>query len=300
MNVLRTFDPWRNPLCTCPDKYSLSPYTGCDIRCLYCYITAYIPRGFRCRAKGRFIERLLTDLRRAERALPISIANSSDPYPKIEERLRLTEATLRVLLSGSFKVLLVTKSDLVLRDLNLIRRGRCSVSMTITTLDPAIAKRLEPGAPSPERRLRAIKELTRSGVPCSVRIDPIIPQINDGGIGNLVKAVADAGARHVVSSTFKAKPDSLTRIVRAFPELSRNLISLYRERGELKPGRAWYLPKDMRIQILREAKEAAADSGMTHATCREALGSLTTGRTCDGSHLIPGRPQLCRANSTGN
>lgn len=288
--MLRPFDPWRSALCTCPPKYSLSPYTGCDHRCLYCYITAYIPHAFRCRPKRDFIKRLLRDLRRARLDWPVSISSSSDPYTGLEGEMGLTRVALRALLRRGFRVLLVTKSDLVVRDLDLIRRGNCSVSMTVTTLDARIASRLEPGAPSPERRARAIRKLTAGGVPCSARIDPIIPGVNDRDLDRVVRALADAGVKHLVSSTFKAKADSLARVTSAFPGLREELVRLYRHGGGVRSGGAWYLPVKLRMEILKAVREAAEAFGVTFAVCREGLERLNAAETCDGTHLIPSRP----------
>lgn len=288
MAVITLFDPWGSPLCTCPTKYSLSAYTGCGHACRYCYISAYVPNAFHCRVKANFITRLQHDLGRMNPRLHISMANSSDPYTPLEAEHQLTRQALQILLSRGFRVQLITKSDLVLRDLDLIRRGNCSISMSITTLNEALAKRLEPNAPSPSERLKAIKRLVRNGVPCSIRIDPVIPEINDHGFERFVKLIAESGASHIVASTYKAKRDSFNRVITAFPELEEKLVQLYWKDGELV-GRAQYLPKKIREEILANLKDVVERDGMTYATCREGLPQLQSARTCDGSHLIPNR-----------
>ncbi|MBI5253313.1 MAG: radical SAM protein, partial [Euryarchaeota archaeon] len=78
------FDPWRDPLCTCPRKYSLNPYTGCEHRCVYCYITSYIPRGFECRIKKNLLGEVKRDRKKLNKKIPISMSNSSDPYTTME------------------------------------------------------------------------------------------------------------------------------------------------------------------------------------------------------------------------
>jgi len=288
MTVIAPFDPWKGPLCTCPPKYSFSAYTGCTHACLYCYISSYIPRPFECRAKRRLIERLLRELRKVNPDLHISIANSSDPYPPVEAKLELTRRALRELLSRGYKVQLITKSDLVVRDLDLIRSGNCSVSITVTTLDEKLANKLEPLAPSPKRRIKALETLVRGGVPCSARLDPIIPGINDEGVEKLVKSIAKAGVSHVVSSTYKAKVDSFERVVKAYPKLRERLYELYWSKG-VRIGRSRLLPRKVRYNLLKYVKELVEENGMTFATCREGLPSLQSGETCDGSHLIPNR-----------
>ena len=293
MGTIALFDPWGSSLCTCPTKYSFSVYTGCPHSCLYCYISSYIPNPFQVRVKKDPIRKARRDLVKIDPAFHISIANSSDPYPPIERRLKLTREALRIFLAQGFKVQLITKSDLVTRDLDIIRRGNCSVSVTITTLDDKLASIMEPYAPPPKRRLDALRLLSSHGVPCTVRIDPIIPFLNDEGFEDLVSAVVEAGAKHVVSSTYKARMDSFKRLSEAFPNISEKLRDLYWVKGEVV-GRCRYLPKRLRIDILKRLKRLVEEKGVTFATCREGLSELNSGETCDGSHLIPIRREIKR------
>jgi len=227
-------------------------------------------------------------MKHADPSKPISMANSSDPYPPVEEELKLTRRALQMLLESGFMVLIITKSPLVTRDVDVIKEGNCSVSMSISTLNDKIAKRLEPGAPPPTKRVDAIRRLVRSRIPCSVRVDPLIPGINDEGVEELVKTMADAGVRHVVASTFKAKKDSFARVDGAFPEAGERLTKLYWSMGK-QIGRSRYLPREMRYEILLVLKKLAEERGLTYATCREGMPNLQSGKTCDGSHLIPKR-----------
>ena len=232
MYYLRRFDPWRSPLCTCPPKYSLSPYTGCSHMCLYCYATAYIGVK-KSRPKRDLLVKLERDLRRADPSLPVSMSNSSDPYPPEEASEGLTRRVLKLLLSRGFKVILVTKSDLVIRDLDLLVGSPVTVSVTVTTLDDSLAARMEPGAPPPSKRLSAIQRLSEEGVPVSVRIDPVVPGLNDDSedLRELVREVRDSGALHVVTSSYKARPDNLSRMCRAFPDRAELWRELYKKRG---------------------------------------------------------------------
>jgi DNA repair photolyase len=289
MSVVAPFDPWRGKLCTCPPKYSFSPYTGCSHKCLYCYATSYI-RAPESVPKRDVLCRLLRDLNKVNRGLPISMANSSDPYPPIEASLRLTKRCLEVLLPRGFKVMIITKSNIVARDVDLISRGNCAVSLTITTLDEGLAARMEPGAPRPRERIRALELLSKEGVPCIVRIDPIVPGLNDdeGALKRLIEEVVRAGVRHVSSSTYKAKPDNLARMIKAFPERAKQWHELYYEEG-LKIGPSRYLRKELRLSLMKIVKEIADKYGVTFSTCREGFTHLTTSATCDGTHLIPCR-----------
>ncbi|HDI74594.1 MAG: radical SAM protein [Thermoprotei archaeon] len=286
MSVIREFDPWRSPLCTCPPKYSLSPYTGCGHHCLYCYASSYIKDFYRVRVKKNILSRLKRDLRKIDKRKVISMSNSSDPYTPPEEHLGVTRKVLKTLISAGCKVLIVTKSDLVLRDLDIIRRGKVSVSITVTTLDEKLAKIIEPRAPAPSRRIKALAELTRNSIPVSARIDPIIPYINDyeESIKRLVSRLSEAGVLHVVTSTYKARPDSLKRLESSFLNLKSKLKTLYRIRGEKLCG-YWYLNRRLREDIIKTVRDVVLAYGMTFASCREGLSYLNTA-ICDGSHLI--------------
>jgi len=288
LRAMTEFDPWGDPLCTCPRKFSLSPYVGCSHSCAYCYITSYIPDGFRCREKARFLARLEVDLARLKPGSLISMSNSSDPYQPIEAERGLTRSALERILPLGHRVLLITKSDLVVRDADLIARGNCSVSISISTLDDRIARRLEPLAPRPSARLGALRALSSKGIPCSIRVDPIIPGINDdpGALDGLISTAAEAGCGHVIASTYKAKWDNLARVLRAFPELAKGLRRLYAEEGEAVGGKR-YLPRALRFDILRAVKGIAEGRGLTFSTCREGFPELLGAGSCDGSHLIP-------------
>ena len=286
MPVLHWFDPWKNPLCTCPKKYSLDPYTGCSHKCLYCYASSY-RRYIDSKPKKDFLIKLEKDLLKADKRFYISMSNSSDPYPPIEEKKELTRKTLELIKKYKFKVLIVTKSNLVTRDIDLLKNIKSSVSITITTLNKRLAKRLEPGAPNPDLRLKAVEELTRNDIPVSVRIDPILPFINDdeGELRELVREVVYRGAKHIVTSTYKAKPDNFKRVINEFPELKDKYYELYYKKGEYKYG-SRYLPLDLRKKLLFPIIDGAKRLGVSYAVCREGIKEYFNAKSCDGSHLI--------------
>jgi DNA repair photolyase len=280
--LLRKFDPWNGSLCTCPGKLSLNPYTGCAHGCLYCYASSYIPRFSDCRPKIGLLEHLRREVHKVEPGVLVSIANSSDPYPPMEVDLHLTRECIKILRDSRLRLQLVTKSDIVTRDIDLLVTMPCVVSITLTTLTDELSRRLEPAAPLPDRRLGAIRLLQSRGVPVTARLDPIIPGINDSEIDDLVSAVSRAGALHITSSTYKARPDSWKRLREAFPEESEALYAVF-EKGSWMSG-CRYLPKRVRLELMQKIKEAASKSGTTFATCREGL-SNEVGACCDGSHL---------------
>lgn len=299
MGVLTLFDPWKNPLCTCPRKYTLNPYTGCSHRCLYCYATAYI-RSDRSKPKQDLISRLRSDLKRIDPRYPIDMSLSSDPYPPEERVLGLTRRVLEILLPLGLRVQITTKSDIYLRDIDLISKHNVAVSATITTLDSSLARKLEPHAPSPQSRLKTLEKLSEYNVPFSVRIDPIIPFLNDDAneLRELVRTVASIGAKHIVTSTYKAKPDNFKRMIGAFPELEERWMKLYFPKGKIKRSYA-YLPTEIRKKILWPVVDEARKLGLTYATCRENLVTpeYFYAPSCDGTHLIPIRLKPKRISS---
>jgi len=216
----------------------------------------------------------------------LSIANSSDPYPNLEAKMGLMRKCLEVLSQQDCKIQLITKSNLVVRDIDLLKKMPSMVSLTITTDDDNVAKLIEPHAPSSSERLKAVETLIEKGIPMSVRIDPIIPFINDN-TKNLVKTLASFGVKHITGSTYKVKPDNWQRFSIALPKTAEKLKPLYFEKGE-KIGRYIYLPKDLRLKLMKTVGALAEKYGMKFGTCREGLSHLNTA-VCDGSWLLKTR-----------
>ena len=282
MSLIREFDPWHSKLCTCPPKLTLNPYTGCDHRCVYCYASSYIPRFFQCRPKKDLIPRLSREAVKLHGEI-VSIANSSDPYPNLEAEKGLTRKCLQILSRHNCKLQIVTKSNIVVRDIDILKKTIAMVTLTITTDNDDFSKILEPNAPSSTERIKAAETLTRKGVPVSVRIDPIIPHVNDNP-ESLVKTLASIGVKHITSSTYKVKPGNWRRFSMAMPRIAEKLKPLYFERGE-KIGRYTYLPRDLRLKLMRNMGRLAKKYGVKFGTCREGLSYLNTA-TCDGSWLL--------------
>jgi DNA repair photolyase len=278
--LLTPFDPWRNPLCTCLNKLTFSPYTGCDHNCTYCYATRYIPHFNNCRPKKNLIPRLRNEAKKLTGQL-ISIANSSDPYPTIEKDLNLTRQSLKILSQHPCKVQIITKSDLVTRDADILRTMNAVVAFTVTSDNDDLAKKLEPNAPSPTKRIQAIQRLTQNDIPVCARIDPIIPFLNDNP-ETLIKTLAALSVKHITASTYKAKPDNWNRLKQVFPETANKLQPLYFTQDQ-KTGGYQYLPKEQRYTLMKNIMELTERTGMTFGTCREGFPQLNTS-TCDGAN----------------
>jgi DNA repair photolyase len=280
--LISPFDPWKSELCTCPKKLTLNPYTGCSHGCLYCYASSYVPDFHHARPKENLIPQLEREARKLKGEL-VSIANSSDPYPPTELDLGMTRKCLQILSKHPCKIQLVTKSPLVTRDAEILKKAPSMVSLTITTEDNKLAKLLEPLAPPPSERFKAVSRLLQDGIPVSVRVDPLIPFINDDP-ERLVRKLASMDVSHITCSTYKARQDNWKRVAQVFPMAAKSLSALYFDRGERK-GRTLYLPRTVRKEILGKTKEFVEEEGMKFACCREGFPELNSA-TCDGSWLI--------------
>ena len=282
VSLIARFDPWRSTLCTCPPKLTFNPYTGCDHACVYCYASSYIPKFFNCRPKKDLIQRLTKEATKLK-GETVSIANSSDPYPNQEAKTGLTRKCLEILSKQDCKIQIITKSNLVARDTDLLNKVPSMVSMTITTDNDDIAKLIEPKAPLPTERLKAVETLTEKGIPTTVRIDPIIPSINDEP-ESLIRTLASLDITHVTCSTMKINSKIWHRFNATLPETAEKLRSLYFVDGE-RIGRYVYLPRDLRFKLLKTVRDLTKHYGLTFGTCREGLSCLDTA-TCDGSCLL--------------
>lgn len=282
MPLISSFDPWRSSMCTCPPKLTLNPYSGCDHQCVYCYASSYIPSFSDCRPKKDLLQNLKREAAKLKGEI-VSISNSSDPYPRVEATACLTRKCLEILAESNCRIQIITKSNIVVRDDDLLCKTPSTVALTITTDDEDIAKLLEPRAPSPRERLKAAEDLTNKDIPVSVRIDPIIPFVNDKP-EKLVATLASIGIKHITSSTYKIKPDNWHRFSTVMPEAAEKLNPLYFQQGE-KIGGNTLLPRDLRLKLMENMRSLAMANGMKFGVCREGLAQLNTA-TCDGSWLL--------------
>ncbi|MGH9868248.1 MAG: PA0069 family radical SAM protein [Candidatus Polarisedimenticolia bacterium] len=200
----------RNDSPDIPFDRSINPYRGCEHGCVYCYARpthAYLGLSpgldFETRLffKPEAAALLRAELRRpAYRCQPMALGTNTDPYQPVEGRLRITRGILEVLRDHRHPVTIVTKSHQVVRDLDVLvpmaRLGLARVSISITTMDRALARRLEPRAPTPQRRMQAIEALSRAGVPAGVMVAPVIPALTDHEMERILEACAKAGAGH--------------------------------------------------------------------------------------------------------
>ncbi len=281
MSYLRPFDPWGSRLCTCPPKFSLQPYTGCAHACLYCYAQTYVKDFHQPRIKKDFLKRVARDLKKLPPGSLISLSNSSDPYQPLEDKHYLTRSFLELLLDTSHRLLVLTKSTLVLRDIDLLKELPSAVSLTLTSF--SLATLLEPKAPPTEERLFVIKELKKLGLKVIARIDPIFPLLTEEEALELTKTLIPY-ADHFVFSTLKIKKPIFRFLGERFPKIVRDYAKIYFEEGEVMNG-SWYLPRARRIALLSPLIQEVKKAGKSFGLCREGLFEFKS-KNCDGSYLI--------------
>jgi DNA repair photolyase len=228
-----------------PFAWTINPYRGCEFACTYCY--ARYTHGFLEFPDPYDFENLIfakrwnpvlfrEQLRRIDPGQGIAIGTATDPYQPAERRFLRTREVLEVLATlEGYRLSIATKSDLIVRDApvlaKLARRHRLSVNFTVTTLDPALARILEPRAPRPDLRLGALARLTQAGVDCGVLCCPLLPRINDrqAQLDALAEAAARAGARWLGANPVflpdAAKAVFFEFLERAFPDL----VASYRQ-----------------------------------------------------------------------
>jgi DNA repair photolyase len=189
---------------------SINPYRGCEHGCVYCFARpthAYLGLSPGLDFESQlFMKPNAPELLERELSAPgyvpkiIAIGTNTDPYQPIERRFKIMRGILEVLERAGHPVGIVTKSALVLRDLDILARMAArdlvKVALSVTSLDAKLARAMEPRAPTPPRRLETLRQLVQAGVPASAMVAPVIPALNDAEIERILEAVAAAGVRH--------------------------------------------------------------------------------------------------------
>jgi DNA repair photolyase len=231
-----------------PFDRSINPYRGCEHGCVYCYARpthAYLNLSpgldFETRliARPGIAEVLRAELRRpAYKVAPIAIGTNTDPYQPVERDMAIMPQILSVLADFRHPVWITTRGTTIERDIDLIApmaaQGLTSVSISVTTLDADLARRMEPRAPTPQRRLQLIERLAKAGIPVRIQVSPLIPALTDHELEAVMQAGRDAGARAAntiplrlpleVSTLFRdwleaTVPDSAARVMGRVREL---------------------------------------------------------------------------------
>ena len=253
-----------------PFDQSINPYQGCEHGCVYCYARpshSYLDLSpgldFETQIfyKPNAVTQLLGEWEKRKYVCkPITIGANTDPYQPAERNLEITRQLLEVFLEYRHPVTLITKSNLISRDIDLLARlaelNLCSVAISLPTMDDELKRVMEPRVPSANARLKAMALLSRNGVPVSSLIAPIIPAINDNEIESILETVASAGANRA-HYIFLRLPHEVVGIFTAwlethFPDRKERVLSLVRQASG---GREY----DARFGVRQTGRGAYAD-----------------------------------------
>ncbi|HUB83083.1 MAG TPA: radical SAM protein [Bryobacteraceae bacterium] len=252
-----------------PFRWTINPYRGCEFGCKYCYarytheFMEMTPEEFEDKiyAKSATAHLLRQELRRVDRKDAIAIGTATDPYQPAERRFLRTRAMLEVFAGERGRhVSVTTKSDLVARDIDLLREiaraNVLAVNMTITTLDEKLARALEPRAPRPQLRLQALRRLASAGICAGVFPNPIMPGLTDSerALDRLARAAREAGAMTFGCGPLFLKPSAqavmLPFLEREIPELAPRYRELYAKSAYL--GKPYKDALAARVQKVRD------------------------------------------------
>ena len=296
----------RNESPDIPFSQSINPYQGCEHGCIYCYARpshAYLGLSpgldFETRifAKSNAARLLRAELsRQGYRCDPISLGANTDPYQPAERERRITRGIIEVLDEFHHPLGIVTKSSLVERDIDILApmaaEGLAEVFVSVTTLSAELARRLEPRAAAPYRRIETIRRLTAAGIPCGVLVAPVIPFLNDRDIERILEQAASAGARRAA------------HVILRLPHEVNGLFREWLERHyPLRADRVMGRVRDMRggrdndprfgSRMTGEGGYAELIANRFEIACRRLGFNAAAGRRLDtGRFRVPGPQQL--------
>jgi DNA repair photolyase len=236
----------RNDSPDIPFDRSINPYRGCEHGCIYCFARpthSYmgLSAGLDFEAKlfakpdaPRLLERELS--KPGYKVKPIAIGTNTDPYQPIEREWRIMRQILEILDKANHPVVIVTKSALILRDIDILKsmaeRGLAKVGISVTTLDRKLARSMEPRASTPAKRLEAIKTLSEAGIPVAVMMAPVIPALNDHEIERILDSGKAAGASEasyvLLRLPLEVSPLFRDWLLQNYPDRYRHVMSLVR------------------------------------------------------------------------
>jgi DNA repair photolyase len=272
-----------------PFTWTINPYRGCEFACKYCY-ARYTHEFMEMRDGADFEQKIYVkqhaanllrqELKHVKPGEEIAIGTATDPYQPAERRFEVTRAILEELSRHQGLDLgLITKGNLILRDLDLLkqisRNNRLFVNLTITTLNVALARILEPRAPRPDLRMETVRRLNLEGIATGVSCSPVIPGITDTprNLEAVVRAATDAGGKHIFANPLFLKPCSaavfLPFLEKEFPQLVATYHERYKDRA--------FLPKSYGKRISKLMARLREKYGITRGG--ERYGSRQTAIT---------------------
>jgi len=205
-------------------KYTLDPYQNCEFGCTYCDSsydkTIYI--------KTNAVQQLEKEIKKTKKGT-IIIGSVSDAYQKIEKKHKITRELLEVIKQNNYPCHILTKSNLVLRDIDLLSKMNSTVTITIITLDKKTSQMFEKETPSPTQRLKTIKKLSKKGIKTGVAIIPILPYINEDEIEKIIKSAKKHNAKYILYKHLELKGDQKNIFIKTLEKYYPSLVKKYEE-----------------------------------------------------------------------
>ena len=242
--------------------YSLNPYFGCEHSCIYCYSPSVFRNEAVARNWGRFVkaktniaEVLAKEVQRYNSGV-VGVSTVTDPYQPAEFKFSLTRQCLEILSRSNFPISIQTKSNLVLRDVDIIKPNKAEVGVTLTSLADEIARKIEPCASTPESRVQVLEEFSSRGVKTWIFLGPIIPRVNDDSENiNKILEIAERTKSRVLYDKLNLKHWVLERMT---PVLEQFNEGLTRRMPELvEAGSVWW--KTISSSIEKQSRELSVN-----------------------------------------
>lgn len=269
--------------CTCLPKYNLNTYLGrCAHQCVYCYAVKFPSFTRKLEPRVELLEQIEGMARNTKLTLPVMLSDCTDPYQPLEKDRQITRRCIEVLAKHGFPLVMVTKWNMIVRDIDFFKQTPTVVAITITTPREEIASLIEPCAPSPEKRLSAMQKIVENGIPVVARIDPILLGINDDvkDFERLVSSVVSVGAVQVTVATMKLVRGAFSALKQTHPKVWRRVTGEY-SNGSWFAGYK-YLHVEKRRKIIEKFRPIVLRHGLSFASCREGFAELNT-TLCDGT-----------------
>lgn len=283
----------------CPTYISADPYKGCAHNCAYC-IAIHTPEtsSGAVAVKEDFVTTLrakLTELRDSGKKAPVYLSPWTDAYQPVEEKLRMTRQVLEMLVEMGFPFFIITKSDLVTRDLDVMTREgvQCNVCMSVISPHDELRQMLEPGTATISRRFAALKAISDRQIRTILKIDPMIPGLTDAfdDVSEIIASAADANVRHITAEILRLTPHLWEHMKRSLPAaVVEKIREKYFPAGtdehlRSSPGENIYVPDAEKQRLLRMVRDLAHKKGMTFSTCGYTTGLELNDGMCLGLKL---------------
>ena len=295
----------------CSLPLRLDPYSQCSFGCRYCFAAE---RGGARRGRGLQVldvdalERQFNRISEGKvrtavdqllaQGQPLHIGGMSDPFVRAEQVDGITLRTLNLLATIGHSAVISTKGVELLDDryLDVLARGRFIVQVSLSSVDDSLMKRIDLRAPSPTRRIAAMRDLTDAGVPVTVRVQPLLPS-RERDAEDVIEASAQAGARHAAFEHLKLGVESWKGTDALSATLGLDVVADFRRRGAERVGRKWILPITERLPRQLHLRDCAHRSGLSFAAADSDLLLLSDGGCCcSGADLIAGFNDYYRFN----